>query len=170
MDRTRIAVPLLGVFAAVLLSGCIAGEVPERGGGIGVSVDAQERAVVVVHACEPAPLTVSLALGREGLAPGETNEAVGAWTASAPVAATTELALHDPGAGWEGDPVELLGARSYVADGSVGGQGSLGTVAFRYADLARMEPGSVYVNGTDPDAVEMVRLSVEEFASRACPS
>lgn len=168
MDRSRIAVPLAGALAAAALSGCIAGTVPERVGGIAVTVDGQERPVVVVHPCEPSPLAVSVVRGREGLAPDQTNEAVGSWTASAPVTGTTELVLHDPGATWEGEPVELLGARTYVVDGAAGGRTSLGTVAFAYADLAGMRRGSVYVSGTDPDAAGLVELSVEEFVARAC--
>lgn len=168
MDRSRIAVPLAGALAAAALSGCIAGTVPERVGGVAVSVDEGMRPVVVVHPCSPMPLAVSMVLGREGLAADQTNEAVGSWTASAPVTGTTVLVLHDPGEAWEGEPVELLGARSYVVTGSAGAQGSLGTVAFRYADLAAMRPGNVYVNRNDPDDPGLVELPVAEFAAQAC--
>lgn len=168
MARSRSAVVLAAALVAAPLSGCIAGTVPERVGGIAVSVDDQGRPVVVVHPCEPSPLAVSMVLGRQGLGSDQTNEAVGVWTAPEPVAGTTELLLHDPGAPWDGGPVEVLGGRTYVVDASAGGQTSLGTVTFGHADLTAMQRGSVYVNGTDPDDAELVQLTVEEFVARAC--
>lgn len=168
MDRSRIGVPVGGLLAALVLSGCIAGTSPEVVGGIGVAVDEQERPVIVVEPCSEVTPTVMVVEGREGLAPSQTNEPVGSWTATTPVSTTTELALHDPGSRWDGDPVELKGARTYVADGTAGGSTSFGQVAFRYAALADLEPGMVYVGTTGSDAPELVPLSPEEFAARAC--
>ena len=151
-----------------LLVGCIAPDV-EVIGALGVTVDEAQRVVVVVEACDGAATRVDLLLDREGLADGEENEQVEAWTSDEPVPGTSELVLHAPEGPWVGESVDVAVDRGYIAtavgkeDGEV-----LSQVAFRGGDLAGMEPGMVYTNTTDPDERELVGRSAEDFTGDAC--
>lgn len=150
------------------LSGCIAPEV-EVIGALGVTVDAQQRPVIVVEACEGRAAGVDLSFDREGLADDEENQQVAAWVPDAPVAGTSELVLHDPRGSWGGEAVDVAPDRGYIATAvGEGDREVLSQVAFRGADLADLEPGTVYLNDADPDVRELVGRSAEEFSADVC--
>ena len=44
----------------------------------------------------------------------------------------------------------------------------LSQVAFRGVDLADTEPGTVYMNDTDPNLRELIGRSVEDFTADVC--
>ncbi len=150
------------------LAGCVAPDV-EVVGALGVTVDETKRPVVVVEACEGVATRVDLFFAREGATDDEENVRVGTWVSDAPVRGTSELALHAPAGPWAGKSVEVVADRGYIAT-AVGEEDRevLGQVAFRGGDLASLEPGTVYVNDTDPDASELVGRSAEDFAADVC--
>ncbi len=162
------AVAIVTSVAATALAGCIAPDV-EVVGAVGVTVDDQARAVLVVEPCDAAAVSVDLHHDREGLEDDETNEQVGSWTAAAPATGTSELALHAPSAPWEGQGVEVSADRGYIASALGEGEHEVLTqVAFRGSDLAAMEPGTVYRNDPDPDVTTLVARSPEEFTAEMC--
>jgi hypothetical protein len=164
--RAKVAAGLTVVVAA--LAGCIAPDVTVIG-ALGVTVDEEQRPVLVVEACEGAATRVSLFLDREGLADDEENEQVEAWISDPPVPGTSELVLHAPAGPWAGRSVAVVIDRGYIA--TAAGEGDrevLSQVAFRGGDLATMEPRTVYTNDTDPDVRELVRRSPEDFTAGVC--
>jgi hypothetical protein len=66
------------------LTGCIASDV-EVIGALGVTVDEEQRPVVVVEACKGTATGVHLSFDRKGLSEDEENEQVAAWTSGVPV-------------------------------------------------------------------------------------
>ncbi len=155
-------------FVVASLSGCIAPDV-EVIGALGVTVDEEQRPVVVVQACEGAAAGVDLFFDREGLAVDEENEQVAAWISNAPVSGSSELVLHAPAGPWAGEAVRVVVHRGYIATAvGEGDREVLGQVAFRDVDLATMEPGMVYTNDADPDVRELVRRSAEDFTADVC--
>ncbi len=166
--RTRAAAAAGLTIVIGTLAGCIAPEV-EVTGALGVTVDEEQRPVVVVQACQGAATGVDLSLDREGLADDEEAEKVGTWIADSPVSGGSELVLHAPRRPWAGDSVELAVDRGYVATAVGEGHGAvLSQVAFRGQDLADMEPGTVYVNDADPDVRELLGRSDQDFTADAC--
>jgi hypothetical protein len=164
--RAKVAAGLTVVVAS--LAGCIAPDVTVIG-ALGVTVDEEQRPVLVVEACQGAATEVSLFLDREGLTDDEENEQVEAWTSDAPVPGTSELVLHAPAGPWAGRSVAMVVDRGYVA--TAAGEGDrevLSQVAFRGGDLPAMEPGTVYTNDTDPDVRELVGRSAEDFTADVC--
>lgn len=150
------------------LAGCIAPDV-EVIGALGVTVDEEQRPVLVVEACEGAAAGVDLSLDREGLADEEENEQVGAWIADAPVPGTSELVLHTPARPWAGEAVEMVVDRGYIATAvGEGDREVLSQVAFRGADVAGMESGTVYTNDADPDVRALNGRSAEDFTADVC--
>lgn len=153
------------------LAGCIAPDV-EVIGALGVTVDEEQRPVIVVEACEGAATRVDLSFDREGLTDDEENEQVAAWISDAPAPGTSELVLHAPTGPWEGESAEVVVDRGYIAtgvgEGTVRDREVLSQVAFRGGDLADMEPGTVYSNDTDPDVRELVGRSAEDFTADVC--
>lgn len=132
-------------------------------------MDEEQRPVIVVEACEGAATGVDLSFDREGLTDDEENEHVAAWISDSPAPGTSELALHAPTGPWEGEPVEVVVDQGYIA--TAVGEGDhevLSQVAFRSGDLADMEPGTVYINDTDPDVRELVGRSTEDFTLSMC--
>ena len=155
-------------FVVASLSGCIAPDV-EVIGALGVSVDEEQRPVVVVEACEGAAAGVDLFFDRESLAGDEENEQVAAWISDAPAPGTSELVLHAPAGPWAGEAVKVVVDRGYIATAvGEGDREVLSQVAFRGVDLANMEPGMVYINDADPDVRELVRRSAEDFTADVC--
>lgn len=150
------------------LASCIAPDV-EVIGALGVTVNEEQRPVLVVEACEGAATEVNLLLDREGLADDEENEQVAQWIADAAVPGTSELVLHAPGGPWEGESVEVVVDRGYVATAvGEGDREVLSQLAFRSGDLAAMNPGTVYSNDTDPDVRELDGRSAEDFTAEVC--
>lgn len=150
------------------LAGCIAPDV-EVIGALGVTVDEEQRPVLVVEACEGAATEVDLSFDREGLTDDEEIEPVAAWISDAPAPGTSELALHAPAGPWEGESAEVVVDRGYIATAVGEGDSEvLRQVAFRGGDLADMKPGTVYTNDTDPDVRELVGRSAEDFAADVC--
>ena len=150
------------------LAGCIApdGEVI---GALGVTVDEEQRPVVVVEACEGAATGGHLYFVRESLTDDEENEHVAAWISDAPVSGTSELVLHAPAGPWAGEAVKVVVDRGYIATAvGEGDREVLSQVAFRGGDLAAMEPGTIYANDTDPDVRELVGRSAEDFTADVC--
>jgi hypothetical protein len=63
----------------------------------------------------------------------------------------------------------VVGDRVYIATAvGEGDREVLSQVAFRGVDLADMEPGTVYINDTDPDIRELVGRSAEDFTADVC--
>ncbi len=150
------------------LAGCIAPDVAVIG-ALGVTVDEEQRPVVVVEACEGAATRVNLFFDREGLTEGEENELVAAWISDPPAAGTSDLVLHAPTGAWEGESAEVVVDRGYIATGvGEGDREVLSQVAFRGGDLADMKPGTVYSNDTDPDVRELAGRSAEDFTAYVC--
>lgn len=165
-NRAGVAAGLTVVVAS--LAGCIAPDV-EVIGALGVTVDKEQRPVVVVEACEGAAKGVDLSFDREGLTDDEENEQVTAWISDAPVHGTSELVLHAPAGPWAGEAVEVIVDRGYVATAvGEGDREVLSQVAFRGGDLADMEPGTVYINDTGPDVRELVGQSADDFTADVC--
>jgi hypothetical protein len=150
------------------LTGCIAPDV-QVVGALGVTVDEEQRPVVVVEACEGAATRVDLFFDREGLAEDEENEQVAAWISDVPVPGASELVLNAPAGPWAGESVEVVADRGYIAAAiGEGDREVLSQVAFRGEDFAEMEPGTVYINDTAPDARELVGRSAEDFTADVC--
>ena len=150
------------------LAGCIAPDV-EVIGALGVTVDKDQRPVVVVEACEGAATAVDLFFDREGLTDDEKNEQVAARISDAPVPGTSELVLHAPAGPWAVEVAEVTVDRGYIAT-AVGEEDRevLSQIAFRGEELADMEPGMVYINDTGPDVRELVGHSAEDFTADVC--
>ena len=153
----------------VLLASCIAPDI-EVIGALGVTVDEEQRPVLVVEACEGTALAVDLSFDRGSTTADEVeNEPVSTWTSDAPVPGTSRLVLHAPASPWLGEAVELAADRGYIATSAGEGDDEvLSQVAFRGVDLADMEPGTVYVNDADPDVRELVGRSAENFTDDVC--
>jgi hypothetical protein len=150
------------------LAGCIAPDV-EVIGALGVTVDVDQRPILVVEACEGAATGVDLFFDREGVADDGKNKQVAAWVSDAPVPGTSELVLHSPAGPWAGEAVDVGVDRGYIATGvGKGERAVLSQVAFRGVDLAGMEPGAVYTNDADPDVRELVGRSAEDFTADVC--
>lgn len=160
---------LAGVTVLVAsLTGCVAPDA-EVVGALAVTVDEEQRPVIVVEACEGAAGSVDLTFDREGVAEDEENQPVAVWTAEVPVPGTSELVLQAPAGPWEGESVEVLLDRGYIATAvGEGDRDVLSQVAFGGEDFASMEPGTVYVNDADPDVRELVGLSAEDFTADVC--
>jgi hypothetical protein len=152
----------------VSLAGCVAPDV-EVIGALGVTVDEEQRPVVVVEACEGAATEVDLFFDRESLGDDEENEQVATWTSDASVPGTSELALHAPAGPWAGESVEVRVDRGYIA--TAVGQGArevLSQVAFHGGDLGDMELGTVYSNDAEPEVRELFGRSAEDFTADVC--
>lgn len=150
------------------MTACIAPDV-DVVGALGVTVDEDQRPVVVVEACDGAVAELDLFLDREGLAEDEENELVNAWVPQAPVPGSSELVLHAPTGAWEGQPVDVAGDRGYIVTAVGEGESEVLTqVTFRGVDLAGMEPGTVYRSDADPDVRELVGSSAEDFTATVC--
>jgi hypothetical protein len=150
------------------LAGCIAPDA-EVIGALGVTVNEEQRPVVVVEACEGAATGVDLFFDRGSRTDDEENEQVAAWISDAPVPGTSRLVLHAPAGPWAGESVEVVGDRGYIATAvGEGDREVLSQVAFRGVDLADMEPGTVYINDTDPDMRELIGRSAEDFTADVC--
>ena len=149
------------------LAGCIAPDV-EVIGALGVTVDEEQRPVVVVEACAGAATEVDLFFDREGLAEDEENEQVAAWSSDVPVPGTSELVLHAPAGPWAGESVEMVVDRGYIA--TAVGEGTV-RCSVRWHSAARtsptMEPGTVYINER-PGRQELVGRSAEDFTADVC--
>lgn len=153
---------------AVSVAGCIAPDVVVIG-ALGVTVDEEQRPILVVQSCEGAVAGVDLTFDREGLADDQENEQVAAWIPQAPVRGVSELVLHAPTDAWQGEAVDVVADRGYIA--SAVGEGDsevLTQVAFRGMDLLEMRPGAVYRNAADPDEKELVGGSAEDFTAYVC--
>ena len=167
-QRGGARVAACAALTAVCLTSCIAPDV-EVIGALGVTVDAEARPVIVVEACDGSAVGVYLAFDREGLEPEEANEEIGEWLAVSPAPGTSELPLHAPEDPWQGESVELPLDRGFVATGAgEGDEEVLSQVAFTGADLADMEPGTVYRSAADPDDRALISASLKEFTSEVC--
>lgn len=150
---------------SVSVAGCI-GDVRVIG-AMGVTVDEQQRPVLIVEACQGTAAEVRMSFDREGLADNEQNEDVGIWVATEPASGSSKLALHAPAGPWTGDPVELASDRGYIVDGIGEGDGGvLSQVYFRGRDIASMDPGMVYTNNAQ--GYDLVGRSAEDFTSETC--
>lgn len=97
------------------------------------------------------------------------NEQVAAWISDSPVPGTSELVLHAPAGPWMGESVEVIVDQGYIATAvGEGDREVLSQVAFRSEDLVDMEPGTVYINDTNPDVRELVGRNAEDFTADVC--
>ncbi len=160
---------LAGLIVVVAsLTGCIAPDV-EVIGALGVTVDEEQRPVVVVEACKGMATAVDLSFDRESLTENDENEQVAAWISDVPVPGTSVLVLNAPAGPWTGESVEVVVDRGYIA--TAAGEGDrelLSQVAFRGEDFAAMEPGTVYTNDTNPETEELVGRSAKDFTADVC--
>ncbi len=158
-----------GTYGRRRLAGrCIAPDV-EVIGALGVSVDEEQRPAVVVEACEEAATGVHLFFDRKSMTGDRENEQVATWISDSPVSGTSELVLHAPAGPWVGESVEVIVDQGYIATAvGEGDRDVLSQVAFRGEDLADMDPGTVYINDTNPDVRELVGRSAEDFTADVC--
>lgn len=137
-------------------------------GALGVTVDKDARPILVLEACDGAAIS-RFSFNREGLSDGEENEDIASWTSTEPAAGTSELVLHAPSAPWQGEGIELPFDRGYIAGGQGEGDKQVLTqVAFSGAQLAEMEPGTVYRNHPNPEVTALVTYTPTEFTAEVC--
>ncbi len=107
-----------------------------------MTVDEEQRPVVVVEACEGAATRVDLSFDRESLTEDEGNEQVAAWISDEPVPGTSELVLNASAAPWAGESVEVVVDRGYVATAlGEGDREVLSQVSFGGEDFPRWSLG-----------------------------
>lgn len=153
---------------ALSLSACIAPDV-EVIGALGVTVDQDARPILVVEACDGAAILVTLSFNREGLSDDEENEDIASWTSIEPAAGTSELVLHAPSAPWQGEGIHLPFDRGFIAGGQGEGDKQVLTqVAFSGAQLAEMEPGTIYRNHPNPEVTALVAHTPTGFTAEVC--
>lgn len=166
--RGRAGSLAAAVGSVMFLGGCIAPDV-EVIGAVGVMVDAQQRPVLVLEACDGATTRVGLSFDREGLTESEENEMVGEWLAAAPVPGISELVLGAPPVQWVGGSVELRADRGYIADAAGEGDDDVLTqVAFRGGDIAGLQQGMVYTNAAGLEDFGLRGRNPEAFSRETC--
>lgn len=153
------------------LTGCmaLAPEPPPVVGALGVTVDEAGRPVVLVEPCGGTVARVDLAGTREGLAPDQENTELGSFVARSADPGWTELALHEPAAPWEGEPVEVgPDARGVIASGTTVDGEILTQVAFRAGQLPGMEPGTVYLSDPAGEGLTLEEMTRSAFTALVC--
>jgi hypothetical protein len=151
----------MGAYLAV--AGCLAavsGCTVPTGGVIGVTVDAEGKAVVVVQMCE----------GHiDGATMHRDDETFGRWEVSSPVTGFSQFDLETGGNGWAVAD-ELVGRDSelrYTIYGwSNDNNWSATSVEFSNRDLAEQKPGSVLV--LEPETNLTRSESLEDFKTKTC--
>lgn len=164
---TRVGGFALGALSLMTVAGCIAPDA-EVVGKVGVTVDDQQRPIIVMEACDATAEELHLSKDREGLPPEEPNEQLGEWTAEGGAPGRSELALHAPASPWAGDPVTLPDSGGVIAGATgTGWDEVLSQVSFRVADLETMEPGVIQVNQST-GSFALRSMTSEEFRAFAC--
>lgn len=121
-------------------------------GRVGITVDAAGQPVIAVVTCSESTPVIGMAEGRDASDPDtEPNVERGRWRAREAFTGVATLPLADPGENWvtARRPGALETDRLFVVDGGTveDEHASLGGVSFRIADLARLSPGEVRVEG-----------------------
>jgi hypothetical protein len=121
-------------------------------GRVGITVDPARRPVIVVMTCGESTPVIGMAEGRNESDPDtEPNVERGQWRARQAFAGVQTFPLADPGANWVTvrRPEALETDTLFVVEGGTveDEHASLGGVSFRIADLARLSPGQVQVEG-----------------------
>ncbi len=158
----------LGACAILTLSGCGNLITTEIIGGTGLTVSQDGDPVAVIAVCSDYVDEVGVVLGRDGLADDEQNIPVGTWTATEPQSGLVQVNLLNPGPQWqaptdvvfEDDLLYIVG--SYPADKDM----SAGQAALTGAQMADLEPGTVYVNDLDVDRLTTTPIS--QFLTETC--
>ena len=121
-------------------------------GRVGITVDAARHPVIAVMTCGESTPVIGMAEGRNESDPDtEPNVERGRWRAHKSFAGVQTFPLADPGENWVTvrRPGTLETDKLFVVEaGTVEDEhASLGGVSFRIADLARLSPGQVQVEG-----------------------
>jgi hypothetical protein len=137
---------------AICLSACGNWISVTDAGRVGVTVDAAGHPVIAVMTCGESTPVIGMAEGRDESAPdAEPNVERGRWRAREAFAGVETFPLADPGENWVTvrRPGALETDKLFVVDGGTveDEHASLGGVGFRSADLARLSPGQVQVEG-----------------------
>ncbi len=112
--------------------------------------------------------TVAVVLGRQGLDGDETNPPVGTWVSHEQETGLVQVDLLAPKPPWEGPPaVRFEDGLTYIVDPHAQGRDiSAGQVSFTGADLAELEPGTVYYE-VDADS-GLASTSERAFLTESC--
>lgn len=121
-------------------------------GQLGISVDDAGNPVIAVVTCATSRPVISMSEGRKPTDPEtKPNVARGSWRARHGFAGVAKLALTAPGRNWKttSSSGALEAGQLFIVDGGTleDDSASLGAVNFRTADLARLSPSEVRVNG-----------------------
>jgi hypothetical protein len=121
-------------------------------GRVGITVDPSGKPVIAVMTCGESTPVIGMAEGRNETGPDtEPNVERGRWRARKAFTGTETFPLTDPGENWVTlrGPGTLETGKVFVVEGGTveDEHASLGGVSFRTADLARLSPGRVQVEG-----------------------
>jgi hypothetical protein len=121
-------------------------------GRVGITVDAAKHPVIAVMTCGRSTPVIGMAEGRHESDPDtEPNVERGQWRAREAFIGVQTFPLADPGQNWVTirRPGALETDNLFVVEGGTveDQHASLGGVSFRIADLARLSPGQVQVEG-----------------------
>jgi hypothetical protein len=149
--RTGAAVASLSLLLAGL-SACGNWISVNDAGRVGITVDPAGHPVIAVMTCAESTPVIGMAEGRKESDPDtEPNVERGRWRARRAFAGVEMIPLAGPGENWETvrSPGALEVDRTFVVDGGTveDEHASLGGVSFRIADLARLSPDRVQVEG-----------------------
>jgi|tagenome__1003787_1003787.scaffolds.fasta_scaffold20882362_2 hypothetical protein len=151
LARTGAAVAGLSLLLAGL-SACGNLVTVTHAGLVGITVDAARRPVIAVVTCDRSTPVIDMAEGRKESDPDtKPNVERGQWKARTAFTGVTTFPLADPGENWVTvrSPGALSTDRLFVVEGGTAEDehASLAGVSFRIADLARLTPGQVQVDG-----------------------
>jgi hypothetical protein len=149
--RTAAAVACLSLLAAGL-SACGNLITVVDAGRVGITVDVAKHPVIAVMTCGRSTPVIGMAEGRKESDPDtKANVERGQWKARRAFTGVTTFPLADPSENWVtvSKPGALETDRLFIVDGGTAEDknASLGGVSFRVADLARLSPGQVQVEG-----------------------
>jgi hypothetical protein len=121
-------------------------------GRVGITVDPAGQPVIAVMTCARSTPVIGMAEGRKESDPDtEPNVERGRWRARRAFTGVETFPVAGPGTTWvtERSPGALESDRVFVVDGGTteDEHASLGGVSFRVADLARLSPDRVQVEG-----------------------
>jgi hypothetical protein len=146
------AMATVAVCLTVVLSACGNAIDITDAGQLGISVDEAGHPVIAVVTCTTSRPVISMFEGRKPTDPdSKPNVARGSWRARRAFSGVAKLSLTAPGQSWKttSESGVLEPGQLFLVDGGTveDDSASLGGVDFRPADLARLSPTQVRVNG-----------------------